>query len=525
MTLADRIYTLRTKAGLTQEAVAKKCGVSSQSVQKWESDKSKPAIENLITLSEYFGVSLDELLTGSVPRQKEDAKRDRITPNYEDIDSSELYSEQLMTEYRQSVEEGLDIENFKEVFEAVSHMPKGENKEKMADVLFDIVINADKKAKYEYTEPTDYNEILKERAVDIPEKRPYDEKTLRDKIAGAWYGRICGCLLGKPVEGVRTDKINIILKETGNYPLHRYIKRSELTDSILERAGEWIANGAFPDVINCAPNDDDTNYMVLYQELIEKFGRDFTSKNVADFWIDKQSKYAYYTAERTAFINFVKGFMPPASAVYKNPFREWIGAQIRGDYFGYINPGDPETAANMAHRDAAVSHIKNGVYGEMFASALIAESAVEKDLKTAIKTALKFIPQKSRFVKCVNDIIEMFESGKSEDECFNSIHSRYDEYSGHDWCHTLSNAEIVTASLLYGNGDYSKSICRAVQTGFDTDCNGATVGSVIGMMKGISAVGREWTDPINGRLSTQIFGVGTVDIEDRINLTLKHIKG
>lgn len=67
MTLANRIYLLRTKAGLTQEAVAKKCGVSNQSVQKWESDKSKPTIENLITLSEYFGVSLDELLTGSVP--------------------------------------------------------------------------------------------------------------------------------------------------------------------------------------------------------------------------------------------------------------------------------------------------------------------------------------------------------------------------------------------------------------------------------------------------------------------------
>lgn len=176
MTLANRIYLLRTKAGLTQEAVAKKCGVSNQSVQKWESDKSKPTIENLITLSEYFGVSLDELLTGSVPRQKEDAKREKITPKYEDIDSSELYSEQLMTEYRQSVEEGLDIENYKEVFEAVSHMPKGEKKEKMADVLFNIVINADKKAEYEYTEPTDYNEILKERAVDIPRK-----KTLRRK--------------------------------------------------------------------------------------------------------------------------------------------------------------------------------------------------------------------------------------------------------------------------------------------------------------------------------------------------------
>ncbi len=78
MTLANRIYLLRTKAGLTQEAAAKKCGVSNQSVQKWESDKSKPTIENLITLSEYFGVSLDEMLTGSVPRQFRPSARLRI---------------------------------------------------------------------------------------------------------------------------------------------------------------------------------------------------------------------------------------------------------------------------------------------------------------------------------------------------------------------------------------------------------------------------------------------------------------
>ncbi len=70
---------------------------------------------------------------------------------------------------------------------------------------------------------------------------------------------------------------------------------------------------------------------------------------------------------------------------------------------------------------------------------------------------------------------------------------------------------------------HEQILCRAVQTGFATDCNAATAGSVIGMMKGISAVGREWTDPIHGKLDTQIFGVGKVNIDDRIELTLKHI--
>ena len=82
---------------------------------------------------------------------------------------------------------------------------------------------------------------------------------------------------------------------------------------------------------------------------------------------------------------------------------------------------------------------------------------------------------------------------------------------------------IVVASLLYGNGDYSKSICMAVQTGFDTDCNAATVGSIVGMAYGPENIDKSWTSPINDTLHTSIFGVGTVKISDRVKLTLNHI--
>ena len=82
---------------------------------------------------------------------------------------------------------------------------------------------------------------------------------------------------------------------------------------------------------------------------------------------------------------------------------------------------------------------------------------------------------------------------------------------------------IVAASLLYGEGDYGKSICMSVEAGFDTDCNGATVGSVLGMAKGIGSIPECWTKPINDTLHTSIFGVGTVKISERVKLTLEHI--
>jgi hypothetical protein len=103
------------------------------------------------------------------------------------------------------------------------------------------------------------------------------------------------------------------------------------------------------------------------------------------------------------------------------------------------------------------------------------------------------------------------------------IHSRWNEHTFHGWCHTISNAMIVAASLLYGEGDFSKSICMAVETGFDTDCNGATVGSILGMANGENSIPSCWKEPINDTLHTSIFGVGTVKISDCVEKTFKHL--
>ena len=144
----------------------------------------------------------------------------------------------------------------------------------------------------------------------------------------------------------------------------------------------------------------------------------------------------------------------------------------------------------------------------------------------AISTAQKQITTTMTTGSCAKSITHVltgFENGVSQQDCFKAIHNRYDEYSEHGWCHTLSNAAIVAASLLYGNGRFGHSICMAVEAGFDTDCNGATVGSVLGMAKGIGSIDGSWTEPIHDTLHTSIFGVGTVRISDRVKRTLSHI--
>ena len=323
-------------------------------------------------------------------------------------------------------------------------------------------------------------------------------------------------------------KKNLIITPNGENvspeEIENKLSANRLVQEIIVRESEGsIEAEIFPDY-EYAKNKKIKNIESELQKLIDKYGKDFTDYDMSRIWLSLQPKDAYCTAERVAFCNFVKGYEPPESAVYKNPYREWIGAQIRADYFGYINPGNPELAAEMAWRDASISHTKNGIYGEMFVASMLAVAAETNNIKDIILGGLAEIPNTSRLYEEIKFILDEFENGVSKEECFKAIHEKYDEYTSHGWCHTISNAMIVAAALLYGNGNYGKSVCMAVETGFDTDCNGATVGSILGMANGIKSIPEYWVKPINNTLHTSIFGINIVKISDRVKLTLEHIK-
>ena len=444
--------------------------------------------------------------------------------DYNQVDGFNRYPSDIMAEYQQSVEEGLDIEQHKEFFESVAAMKNGEEKTRLSDRIFEIVMNADIREDYGYNEPNKLKKIKKLRKEHDFESVMPDRETLRKKILGAWTGRACGCLLGKPVECMRSNELIPLLKETGNYPMHRYLLSTDITDEVCSHYSFFLKNKPYADTVDGMPVDDDTNYTVLYQQIVEESGRDFDSEDVATAWIKSQSVHSYFTAERIAYINFLNCIQPPATAIYKNICREWIGAQIRADYFGYINPGNPEEAAEMAYKDACVSHVKNGIYGEMFVAAMIACAAVTDSIEDIILGGLSQIPSTSRLHEAIMKIFTDYKNGVTLEECSEYIHRAYDEYTDHGWCHTISNAMIVAASLLYGNGDFGKSICIAVQMAFDTDCNGATVGSVLGMRGGIDCIDDYWKKPVGGKIHTSIFGFGTVNIEDCVEKTLAHIE-
>ena len=155
-------------------------------------------------------------------------------------------------------------------------------------------------------------------------------------------------------------------------------------------------------------------------------------------------------------------------------------------------------------------------------AAATASAAVSDNVHDVLRGGLGQIPKTSRLYRCITRLLDKAASGAACADIFADIHCRYDENDAHDWCHTLSNAEIVSAALLYG-GSFDECIGLAVQTGFDTDCNGATAGSLYGMMHGVGCIAQKWTEPIGSAVDTALVGVGTVKVNDLVDLMMKHI--
>jgi hypothetical protein len=374
---------------------------------------------------------------------------------------------------------------------------------------------------YKYFEPSELKSIKKCRPNTGKQYTKYKlpgQKAMKDKVLGAWLGRCAGCLLGKPVEGVKSSNLWHYLEATGQAPLKGYIKPA--TEKVASKYNMKHSRLMVPFTARCMPVDDDTNYTVTGFGILKTYGSQFTPENVGKYWLSNIPFLSTCTAERVAYRNMACGIKPPESAVYLNPYREWIGAQIRADFWGYASVGNPELAAEFAWRDACISHIKNGIYGEMWVSAMLAVAPFLDEPSEVIKAGLQQIPARSRLAEAINRLLDLHKTNMKYTEVMADIHKRWDEYNPHHWCHTISNAEIVASALLWGELDFTKSICYAVEACFDTDCNGATVGSIVGMMIGAQNIPSKWTKPLNDTLLTTLIPYPRVSISKLAEETL-----
>ncbi|MFE2321338.1 ADP-ribosylglycohydrolase family protein [Streptomyces sp. NPDC059441] len=340
------------------------------------------------------------------------------------------------------------------------------------------------------------------------------------RLEAAWLGRAVGCLLGKPVEKLPLDGIRQLARATGNWPLRTWFTARGVPDDLL-RAHPWNRRSAptsLAENIDGMPEDDDLNYPLLNLLLLRRYGRDFTTTDVARLWLDELPAGRTFTAERVAYRNLLTGIEPPHTAHHRNPFREWIGALIRADVHGWTNPGDPAAAAEAAHRDATLTHTANGVYAAMFTAATIAEAATGRgDIHACLRTGLTVVPPDSRLAGAIHHAVHLARTTEDFDTVVDALHTTHRAYH---WVHALPNTALIAAALTHADGDFSGSVCRAVSGGWDTDSNGATAGSVAGLLTGTpAALPDHWTTPLKNRLASSVADFDGIGFDTLAQLT------
>jgi len=339
------------------------------------------------------------------------------------------------------------------------------------------------------------------------------------RIRSAWEGRISGCLLGKPVEVLSFQQgragLEAYLEEAGALPLRDYVPLIEGT--IVERLGKGCCRGE----IERAEADDDINYTVLALLILEDKGRDFKTVDVARAWLRLLPAGETWTAERAAYRTllcnmadeFVNGEEPgfDLAECSNNEYNEWIGAQIRADLYGWVCPGRPALAAAMARRDASLSHRGEGVHGAAFIAALAAAVPATDNLNAAIDAALEEIPDDSAAAAAARFGREL--SGDAD-----ATKRLEEKYEGMSPVHSLNNLSLVVWALLSSDGDFGAAIGDAVAAGWDTDCNGATVGGLFGLTG--SPIPDAWTRPWAGRIGLSLAGYAELQIDEVVERTV-----
>jgi len=258
------------------------------------------------------------------------------------------------------------------------------------------------------------------------------------------------------------------------------------------------------------PEDDDLNFAMLALSLVEEHGDALTTEDVALAWLNDLPAGRVFTAERAAYRNLLNGVEPDRAAVVRNPFREWIGALIRADVYGWTHPGDPQGAARAAHADARLSHRRNGIYGALFAAAMGASALGADDVDAVLDDGLSVVPPGSALAEAVRFGRSLGRSGCPLDEALDALHANYGQLH---WVHVLNNTALIAYALTASRGEFATAVGIAVMGGWDTDSAGATVGAVCGALVGADALPPAWIVPLHNQIASSLPGFDGVALD------------
>ncbi len=340
----------------------------------------------------------------------------------------------------------------------------------------------------------------------IPEEYTMSKTELYDKIKGGWAGQVLGCTYGGKTEFVYRGTM-----------IQDYVP-IEWTDCLTRQ------------MMTNLPSLYDDIYMDLtFVQIIERLGLDAPVDSFATAFA--KAAYPLWHANQAARYNILNGIMPPASGHWKNnPHANDIDYQIEADFAGLMCPGMPNSASEISEKIGHIMNFGDGLYGGIYVGAMYALAFISDDIEFVVEEALKTIPTESDFYKCMSDVITAYRADPDDwKQAWFEIERKWSSDIGcPDGVFTPFNIDAtincayVLIGLLYGNGDFERTIDIATRCGQDSDCNPATAGGILATMLGYSNIPDRFRVALSPEVENIEFAYTDISLTKTYSLSFNH---
>jgi len=330
-------------------------------------------------------------------------------------------------------------------------------------------------------------------------------QVMKDKIKGGWAGQTIGVTFGGPYEfrynGTFIQDYQPLFYSDG------YIRKT-----MLETPGLY----------------DDLYMDLTFVDVFERLGLDAPVDSFANAFA--HAGYQLWHANQAARYNILHGIKAPESGNWINsPHADDIDYQIESDYAGLMSPGMPNTASAISDKIGHIMNYGDGWYGGVYFGALYSLAFLSNDVNYVVNEALKAIPANSTYYQCMADVIgwhkkypadwhqtwfELQKKWSSDKSCPEGIFLPFDIDA------TINSAYVVMA-LLYGNGDFGKTLDIAARAGQDADCNPSSVGGILGTLLGYDKIPPYWKNGLTGAEDIY-FKYTTISLNKVYEIGFKH---
>ena len=352
-----------------------------------------------------------------------------------------------------------------------------------------------------------------------PRMRELDWDTYLDKVQGAWMGKMIGVTFGQPWEFNYQD--TPIGFDITDWPLSptrmkdyraRAENKGDYEDPVTREAesNKVIINKEFIETSEKehpsfgVPDNDDIYINILFLYCLRRYGIDVDPVTVAHEW-DRKIRRVWH-ANEAGLANIRKGILPPDSGNPRNNLHaDDIDFQIESDVFGMIAPGMPQVSNRYGQRMGHIMNYGDGVYGGMFVSAMYTQAFFARNIREVVENGLKAIPAQSLYAQTIHDVIQWHD--QYPDDWLKTWHLVQAKWGEVDHCpdgykkpfniDAKLNGAYVVMGLLYGDGDWYKTMNYATRAGQDADCNPSNAAGILGTLIGAHAIPQEYSEPVH----------------------------